>query len=477
MVGISSLYTGISALHAQRKRLDVIGHNVSNAQTEGYHRQRVDLRAVTGATTSAIFAGRGDGPYGVQIAGMSRSIDDLLAARAAREEATGAQTRTMATAMTRIENSFAEPSDVGLGQQLAEFWSAWNDVANSPGGLATRSQLLERSATLIASIHRTANDIEGARVQSQNRLDMVVTDANTLAQQVAQLNLTITANPTAALDLMDQRDMVVRQLADLVGGEARPAPGGQISVYVGGRAIVSGVIVQELRVDTTREREQLRWFDGTAAEPTGGEAAALVKVIDEIAPRYAGALDGVVQALVTKVNEFHRAGFNDDHAPPDLTTGTGLNFFDRVAVDPPTDPPTWQPVTAMTLRLSDDVAGKPQAIAARSIDGGVVGGPLDGSNAARIAGLMDAPGGPDEAYRAMIAELAVDTRAAIRRHEIQQHVMVSARNDADSVGAVSLDEEMVALVEAQRAFEAAARFITVVDELLATLMRTGVVGR
>lgn len=471
MVGIPSLYTGISALHAQRKRLDVIGHNVSNAQTEGYHRQRVDLRAVTGATTSAIFAGRGDGPYGVQIAGMSRSIDDLLAARAAREEATGAQTRTMATAMTRLENAFAEPSDVGLGQQLAEFWSAWNDVANSPGGLATRSQLLERSATLISSIHRTANDIEGARVQSQNRLDMVVTDANTLAEQVAQLNLTITANPRAALDLMDQRDMVVRQLADLVGGEARPAPGGQISVYVGGRAIVSGVIVQELRVDTTREREQLRWFDGTAAEPTGGEAAALVKVIDEIAPRYAEALDGVVQALVTKVNEFHRAGFND-------AGDTDVDFFDRVAVDPPTDPPTWQPVTAMTLRLSDDVAGKPQAIAARSIDDdGEIGGPLDGSNAARIAELMDAPGGPDEAYRAMIAELAVDTRAAIRRHEIQQHVMVSARNDADSVGAVSLDEEMVALVEAQRAFEAAARFITVVDELLATLMRTGVVGR
>lgn len=452
MAGIHSIYTGISALHAQRKRLDVIGHNVANAQTEGYHRQRVDLRAITGATTSAVFAGRGEGPYGVRIAGMTRSIDDLLAARAAREEATGAQTRTLATAMSRLEGAFAEPSDVGLGQQMAEFWSAWNDIANSPGGLAARSQLLERSATLIASIHRTAGDIEGLDIQARNRLDMVVTDANTLADQVAQLNLTITANPAAALDLMDQRDMVVRQLANLVGGEARPAPGGQISVYVGGRALVSGVIVQRLATDNGSQ--PLRWEDGTVADATGGEAAGLVRVVDNIVPRYRDSLDEFTQRLVTSVNAVHAQGVDQDGA-------TGRPFFDPARV------------RANDIALSAEITGSPRAIAARSDGGGL----LDGSNAARIAALMDAPGGPDERYRALIAELGVDTRAAIRRDDIQQHVMVSARNDADSVGAVSLDEEMVALVEAQRAFEAAARFITVVDELLATLMRTGVVGR
>lgn len=464
MVGIPSLYTGISALHAQRKRLDVIGHNVANAHTDGYHRQRVDLAAITGATSSAVFAGRGNGPYGVQISGVTRTVDALLSARAAREEAVGAQTNMHATMMSRLETAFPEPSDVGLGHQLAEFWSAWTDVANNPGGLAARSQLLERSATLVASIQRTAGDIDAIKVQSQARLAMVVDDANALADQVAQLNLTITANPTAALDLMDQRDLVVRKLADLVGGESRPAPGGQINVYVGGRAIVSGVLVQPLKVSSGES--PLRWADGTVADATGGEAAALVNMIDNVTTRYMDSLDAVVSSLVEKVNELHLEGYNSEFDPDVPGSGTGLHFFDP------------EKTTALTIALSSDVAGKPEAIAARWRDeNDVVGGELDGENARRIAALMDTPGGPDSLYRAMIADLGVDTRAAIRRNDIQQHVMVSARNDADSVGAVSLDEEMVALVEAQRAFEAAARFINVVDEMLETLMRTGIVGR
>jgi flagellar hook-associated protein 1 FlgK len=78
----------------------------------------------------------------------------------------------------------------------------------------------------------------------------------------------------------------------------------------------------------------------------------------------------------------------------------------------------------------------------------------------------------------MISALAVETRAAVRRADIQQQVSAAATNDADSVGAVSIDEEMTALVGAQRAYEASARFLTVVDELLGVLIeRTGVVGR
>ncbi|HWM20025.1 MAG TPA: flagellar basal body rod C-terminal domain-containing protein, partial [Ilumatobacteraceae bacterium] len=90
----------------------------------------------------------------------------------------------------------------------------------------------------------------------------------------------------------------------------------------------------------------------------------------------------------------------------------------------------------------------------------------------------DAAGGADSQYRALIAGLAVETRGAIRRADNQAHITDTAISDAESVGSVSIDEEMANLVGAQRAYEASARFLTVVDELLGTLIqRTGVVGR
>ena len=103
---------------------------------------------------------------------------------------------------------------------------------------------------------------------------------------------------------------------------------------------------------------------------------------------------------------------------------------------------------------------------------------LDGEQARTIAALADSATGADSKYQALIAGLAVETRGAIRRADNQAHVTDTAISDAESVGSVSIDEEMANLVGAQRAYEASARFLTVVDELLGTLIqRTGVVGR
>jgi flagellar hook-associated protein 1 FlgK len=146
---------------------------------------------------------------------------------------------------------------------------------------------------------------------------------------------------------------------------------------------------------------------------------------------------------------------------------TGLNFFVpavSAAVGPP--PVTGVPVTAATIRLSADVAGLPQNIAA----GAAGAAPLDGEQARALAGLIDATGGADADYRALIAGLAVETRGAIRRADNQAQVTDTAISDAESVGSVSIDEEMANLVGSQRAYEASARFLSVVDELLGTLI-------
>jgi flagellar hook-associated protein 1 FlgK len=456
MANIASLYTGLSAMTTQRHVMDLIGHNVANEATPGYHRQRAELRALSGSPVNALFAGQGR-TFGVGVLRTTRSVDELLAARATREQATGSSASLTATTMRRLEGLFPEPSDVGLAHQLDEFWGGWSGVATQPGGLAARTQLLERAETLVASLRRTASDIGATRDTAIARIASLATDANDLAAEIATLNATVVANPSAALDLIDRRDLLVTSLAQLTGAVARPQGNGQVDVYIGGRAIVNGKESHEI----VGGGGVLTWaIDAQPVVAPSGEAAALAATIADVVPRYLAQLDGVAATLVAQVNALHTAGYDQNGV-------TGRNFFDPAGV------------TAATISVSADVRGQQANIAAGAPQPGPTApGVLDGEQARALAALADDPAGADSAYRAMIAGLAVETRAAIRRSDIQEQVADAAMRDADSVGAVSIDEEMAALVGAQRAYEASARFLTAVDELLGVLIeRTGLVGR
>jgi flagellar hook-associated protein 1 FlgK len=456
-MNVSSLYTAISGMNAQRRVLDVTAHNVANASTPGYHRQRVDLVSMGRQPVTGLFSGRSE-VYGVDVAGVHRSVDELLQARAIREDANRAMADLTSSQMAKLEGIFPEPTDVGLANQLQEFWSSWNDLANDPASLANRTQVLENATNLVSALRRNDAQLNSLSSDAAARLDVLVGDVNSLATQIATLNATINANPGASNDLLDQRDLLVADLARLTGAVSRPTTNGQVDVYVGGRAIVSGVITQPVGVIAG----QMVWqSDNVVAGPPSGEGAALSAMITDVVPRYATLLDGIANELVTAVNTLHTAGY-------DQSSTTGRNFFDPAGT------------TAGTIALSVDVAGLPANIAAGApvLPGPVAPGLLDGEQARLIAGLADAANGANTRYRAMITGLAVETRTADQRARVQDQVAEAAIRDEASVGSVSIDEEMANLVVAQRAFEASARVLTAVDEMLATLIeRTGVVGR
>jgi flagellar hook-associated protein 1 len=456
-MNVSSLYTAISGMNAQRRVLDVTAHNVANASTPGYHRQRVDLVSMGRTAVTGVFAGRSE-VYGVDVAGVHRTVDELLQARAIREDANRSMADLMSSQMARLEGVFPEPTDVGLANQLQEYWSSWSDLANDPASLANRTQVLENGSNLVTAIRRADTALNALASDASTRLDTLVSEVNSLAEQIATLNGTINANPGASNDLLDQRDVLMADLARLTGAVSRPTTNGQIDVYIGGRAIVSGVITQEVGVAAGAMVWQ---SDGTTAGPLSGEAAALTAMITDVVPRYATALDDIANTLVTSVNTLHAAGY-------DQAGTTGRNFFDPAGT------------TAGTIALSIDVAGLPANLAAGApvLPGPVAPGPLDGEQARALAALADAANGVNARYRGMITGLAVETRTADQRARVQDQVAEAAIRDEAAVGSVSVDEEMANLVIAQRAFEASARVLTAVDQMLQTLIeRTGVVGR
>jgi flagellar hook-associated protein 1 FlgK len=453
MPSIGSIYTALSGMQAQRKIMDVTAHNVSNASTPGYHRQRVELQSAGGAVGTGIFSGTSKA-YGVNIIGTTQSIDELLENRSLREEAGRSATTLTDQTMVRLEGVFPEPSDTGIASQMQAFWGAWNDVANDPGGQATRTALLQNATTLTTSLHRAATDLQSITDTSAAQLDTLSKNVNDIASQIASINERIVSNPEAALDLKDQRSQLVLQLAQMTGADARPSGNaGQIDVYIGGRAIVSG----KLSFTISGFGGTLTWQpDGSNVQPPSGQAATLLATINDIVPRYTTMLDDVAKNLVTQVNTVHQAGYDQNGV-------TGRNFFDPTKL------------TAATIDLSTDVAGLPSNVAAGApqLPGNTAPGALDGEQARAISKLADGLAGPDSFYKSLVAGLAVEARAATSRADIQTQVADSTRREADSVGAVSLDEEMANLTAAQRGFEANAKVLTTVDAMLDTLMKIG----
>lgn len=454
---LSGLYTALSGINAHRQMIEVTSHNVANQATPGYHRQIADVRA-GGAGTTGIFSGTKYLPGGVDVTGVRRAIDVLAENRLVRETALNAGATTLATNLERIELAFMEPSNDGLAAQLDDFWGGWSDLATVPGDSALRSQLLERAQSVIDTLRRANADLDAARLGAEEEIFALAADVNELASRIAQLNGAIAGSPTTPNDLLDQRDALVRDLSALTGAIARPGQGGQIEVSIGGRSIVYGANSQ--RVNGTGG--VLTWAaDGAAVEAPESKAAALQTIISDVVPRYRAQLDNVAAALVNSVNAVHTTGY-------DLSSTSGRNFFDPAGV------------TAATISLSADVAGQPANIAAGApvFPGPTAPGPLDGELARQIAAIAESTTGPDSVYRALVADLGVETRSALQRADVQGQVTAAAHQVAASVGSVSIDEEMVSMIAAQRGYEASARVLTAVDELLQTLIsRTGVVGR
>jgi flagellar hook-associated protein 1 FlgK len=457
-------------MRAHQKSLEVIGHNVANAATEGFSRRRVELSSVGPALGSvaskAVTAGNG-----VAVSSLVRVNDRYLASRHNTELSNAGALRAEARALSQIELALPEPSDAGLAEQFGDFWAAWNDVANQPPWPANRAALLEQANTLTNALHVAAGDLSQAREDLVGELKATIGDTNATAGRVAELNAAIrtaTASGVDPSDLADERDLLASELATMVGGTTREGEHGTVDVFVGGSALVRGDRAAQLAVtpggpttpDVGFASMSVTWQpSGTEAAVSSGEVAGLLKGVNDILPRFVSQLDGVASALVGTVNAAHNAGYNL------AGTQTGLDFFDPTAV------------RASDIRISADVAGKPGQVAA-GMPSTAGPGTLDGSVAQAIAKLSESTSGADATYRAMIGSLGVEAQSAFRRLDMQEVVTTQVGAERQSVSGVSIDEELASLVSSQHAYTASARVLTAVDEMLDVLLsRTGMVGR
>lgn len=425
MANFLGLQTALSGIRAGQTSLDTASNNVANAGSEGYTRQRVSLSERTSLPLPF-------GPMGTgaSVDGIARVRDGFLDTRVRATAATFRHEDTRADLLQRTEELLGEP-DAGLSGALDDIWDAFEDLANDPSDAAARQQALA-AIDMVTGRFRSIDEGLGQLADDTSvRLDGAVTDANELLVQLDRLNREVTsAGEAPPNDLLDRRDVVVDQLSELAGVEVEEVDGA-IHVLLGSERLV-GTPDDPVALDLDEH------------DVGSGEIAALSGFLTEDLPAWREGLDGIAEALAGALNDAHAEGGGDE----------------LVEIGDPG-------AAAATIRLA--MTDPDELVAGED-------GDQDGSNAERIAALRD--GDVPESLRALITGLGRETADATRAADAAESLHTSATTARQSAHGVSVDEEMVSLVQHQRALEAASRVMTSVDQALDVLInRTGIVGR
>lgn len=442
-----------SALVTHQTAIGVTSHNIANANTPGFSRQRLTLQAAPPLRTPSGTLGTG-----VTASGVHRARDSFLDAAFRRESALlGGSTLTQ-NLLTGVEQLLGEPSDAGLGVTLDDLFTAFSDLANDPSSLATRTLARDAGRQLADRFRALAQGLAQTGLDATDQLRDVVGTLNTALGEVAQLNAEIVsaggANRSAA-DLSDQRDQILDNIAGIGALRAIPRDNGTVAVVLGDQLVVDGAFSRQVELRALAGGGTGVAIVGTTTtfDPGEGRIRALTTYINTTLPDLRTTLDQLAAAVVTEVNTIHQAGTTPAGA-------TATNFFDPAGL------------TAQTMVLAAPVDMSPLAIAT-----GATAAPGDNAIALALAGLrtlgMASLGGATagEFYISMVGAVGVLSRNAGSQSTVSDVLVSNLETRRSSVSGVSVDEEMVNLIGQQQAFAAASRIVTVADEMMQDILR------
>lgn len=331
---MSALNIATRALTTNQSVLQVIGHNIANANTEGYTRQRVELNSVPGQQMGSGYFGKG-----VQIEAVTRvGYDAFLTRESNVTRATAAADQVRLQYLQGVESLFPL-GDGSLGKLLNDALNAWTDVASSPNDSAARQVVLDQFDALAARIRDGAARIDeiatGARLQATE----VTKEINRLAQAIASVNDAIARTQGSGAspnDLLDQRDRLIAQLNEQVQVTTLPADDGTLSVFVAGSLplVLGGTAAQlrTARADLDGDRQlKLQFVQGASAYDVppefipGGKLKGVLDFVNRDVIQTQAELGRMALALADTLNRQQRSGL-------DLNGVAGADLFSHGAL-------------------------------------------------------------------------------------------------------------------------------------------------
>lgn len=467
---LAILNQSASGLSAFRAMTQTAGHNLANVNTPGYTRQRVDLEAKSAEfVRGGSYLGRG-----VDVTAVTQSRDAFLE-RQIPAALSGEARHTAQSDVLESVSVFNPETPGGLGDAVSAFYGSMRQLAQNPGDPALRSQVQVAAHDLAASFNRTSTALEESRTGVDVSLAADVDKVNLLASELASLNGQIAqsrglgagAEPN---DLLDARRSAQDALAGLTGATAVPDSDGNVNMVLpSGLSLVSGQRAGSLSVEADPAngghlairitRVGAPAPDGlTPPSAFGGRIRGLMDARDGGLKNAVNSVDQLAFDVANALNTQHRAGF-------DVDGNAGGNMFTVAAT---------AAGAARTISLDAAFAADPRRLAASST---AAGAPGDNTNLQAMVNSERQPltGGQDVigAFSGIVGRFGADSRGAKASAEQDKAFAGYLEERRQAVSGVSIDEEIVTMTQAQKAYEAMARVMNTANEMLATLMQLG----
>jgi len=467
---LAVLSNSAGALNAYDQVLQVTQNNVANASTPGYAEQSLPLQAMAFDPSMGL-------PGGVQT-GQLQSARDEYAEQAVRQQNTAlGSSQQLATSLQSLQSIFDISGNTGIPLALNQFFTSASAWAQNPDDTSCRQAVINRAGDLAQSFNSAANQLQTLAQNTQTQLQSTVDQVNQLVGQIATYNRTLMESGRGAKDMgMDaQVHSTLEELSQYVNFTATEQPDGTTTILlngstpllIGGQQYAISVQMVGPPADAANPSgppaAQLTAADGTdiTAQTTEGQLGALLNMSNSVLPSYmgdanqAGSLNEMAQQFADRVNGLLTSGNLSDGPPP----VPGVPLFDYDATDS----------TDVAATLTVDPAVTPDQLAA------IDPGPPEASNGIplTLSGMATPTNDDDmidgvsysEFYGQMAANAGSQLQAAQNNQQVDQSLLAQARNQRQQLSGVSLDQEAMTLVEFQRAYEATARMITVLDQL------------
>ncbi len=341
-----SLDAALSGMLAAQRSAQVAGHNIANANTPGYRRQKVDLRP------SCL-------GLGVELKSVTAQRDFFLFEQLLDQQGSLAHSELLSERLAEIEAAIGSDPEAGINQSINRFFDALNDVETNPDQLLAREMLIHSAATLAENISSTYNRLARFRTNLSGQYSEKVTELNETVEQIADLNNQIRDWQYQGLDandFIDRRDELIRTVGKTMGVQVVRQENETVNVLFDGGMLATEWASFSVEMVTVDDELRLRpENDTTTFRINDGELGAIGYLHNDLIPGYLHDLDDLAAALIQAVNAVHATGVGLDGRMSTLTSSNTIADVDGngdpandvlSSCDLPFD------VTAGTLRIS-----------------------------------------------------------------------------------------------------------------------------
>lgn len=474
---ISALNSARTSLEVNQKSIEIVGNNISNVNTEGYSRQTAELETYPAMNFGDFFIGQG-----VKITNVSREHDVFIEQQIKQKAVDYGYQDALTRPLGELERVLTITED-NISTDIDNFFDSLQELTADPSDLVQRNNVILQGDVLATSFNNAINQLDAIQENINNTVVSKLDEVNSQLREIADLNeriYSIEIRGQMANSARDQRDMVAKDLAKSLGAISMEDKNGMLSVTLpGGLPLVQGLMPMTIVAQTSGNQMTLQLQAGgvtrdLSTRNLGGAFKGLIEVRDHLIPELTGDLDKLAYELSVQVNLQHQAGGA-------LDSSTGNLFFSmppNYVASPPAPPPTAAEYSGAARRMTVVLTDPVKVAAGAAPDPGPPPGevaPGDNSNALTLSNIGDTYliGGVDtftSLYGKIAAKIGVESNQNQLSLKGAEDALDQLENFRDGLAGVSLEEEMIGLIQYQRGFESSAKFLSTVDEMMAVLM-------